>query len=367
MSLQIDAIIKELTKKIKDDNFIIHFGTSIEMSMGHQYEEKLKAEYIKLTKQLQKYSLSNDILDEHGLKNFLENLAKENNYNTFITDKHLNSVYQLLDLNNEDVSIQDFVTAYLLIQEKLNLKRIKNEKAIESCENTKTSILKEIENHKNEKLNKNGVSDKSSFKIKIVSASLNSEYFGFQLSSYAYLGIENNKEYNTNLKENTNDPIWNETFEFMLNSIDTSINIRVQNGKIEYGQVNIPIREFQSQNLKEESYFLINNKGEKVGKVLINAHLIWSNYTYNRIRLERYKSRITQLNSEKVIIDKYYSKIQVPFGLLISEDIDEIIYNKITELDNDGFTGRSSILPTNRLSVLPSRSRQNIEEKVLCK
>ena len=94
-----------------------------------------------------------------------------------------------------------------LRQRKINLKQIKQEN-----ETLLKTYKKYLEENKFETLNDKNISNNAEVTITILEAlNLQTSDYSLTASSYALISLEN-KEQVSNVKENTNNPVWNEDF-----------------------------------------------------------------------------------------------------------------------------------------------------------
>lgn len=121
---------------------------------------------------------------------------------------------ELIDLNNdESVSIKEFVFNYLLLEEKLKLKRLKLEKLLEEIEENSSKIVQKCNEHKNEELNENGIAHDANLNILLLEArELKPLDYDGTSDPYCIFSM-GDQEVKSSYKESTLNPVWNEEFD----------------------------------------------------------------------------------------------------------------------------------------------------------
>jgi hypothetical protein len=111
------------------------------------------------------------------------------------------------------INISDeFVKAYILLEEKLKMQRIKYKKIEDDLIVMRDKQNRNMIMNKNEKLNENGISDDSVLNITLFEGrDLKAEDFLGSFNPVIVLKIGTQKDI-SNVKPNTIDPVWNENF-----------------------------------------------------------------------------------------------------------------------------------------------------------
>jgi hypothetical protein len=254
---------------------------------------------------------------------------------------------------------KEFIISYLMIQEKIKLKRVKISRSVDDYNEAEERVRSDLEAVKNEKTNRAGIADNARLILTVVSANITQ--YDSEITTFASVQLENSIEYQTIAKESTNNPIWNEKFEFPVDSLDNYLKIVIRDKKTIYGRCSILLREFQNQLRIEEAYPIKSDNGTEIGKVLIKAQVFWSMYVYYKRIYDRVVSRLTEHEETLGLLNKYCEKLKEPFGILLSNDIDEIIDKKLTELEQiDLASSRTSLFPGARLSIANSTKLKSL-------
>lgn len=206
-------ISEDIIKKLYDDKLVRRYGTSLSVNMGQNYKEYLEKKYASLEKEFKSIDKdSNDYIDSNELKVFCDRYQKETGIT--LPNNYFKKLLELIDLNNDEtVSIKEFVFNYLLLEEKLKLKRLKLEKLIEEIEDNTTKIIQKRDQHKNEELNENGVAFDANLNILLLEArELKPLDYDGTSDPYCIFTM-NGQEAKSSYKESTLNPIWNEEFD----------------------------------------------------------------------------------------------------------------------------------------------------------
>ena len=106
----------------------------------------------------------------------------------------------------------EFIRAYILLEEKLKIQRLKYKKIEDDLIFMRDKQHKNMILNKNEKLNKNGISEDSMINITLYEArDLKPEDFLGSFNPIVVLHLGNQK-YVSNYKTAISDPVWNENF-----------------------------------------------------------------------------------------------------------------------------------------------------------
>lgn len=258
-----------------------------------------------------------------------------------------------------------------MLQEKLKLKQIKLKKSIEDYSEAKKRSAKDMDKNKEEKRNRLGICEDANLKITINSILFDKNYFRSEPKSFVIVNCEG-KEFNTLLKEDTYEPVWNEMFEFPITFLEQSIEVMVRDRSNIIGKKSILLKQFKDQTKIEEIYSLFNEEGKEFGKLIIKGHLLWSLYAFHKTIFDKAVMRIAEFENELEMLQKYCSLIENPFGILLCGEIENILTNKLHEINQidlassrkSFYPGRASVLPQFRNIVLGSTddSRKKCKE-----
>lgn len=239
-----------------------------------------------------------------------------------------------------------------MLQEKLKLKQIKLKKSLEDYSEAKERSIADVERFKNEKTNRQGVCENANLKFTVNSILFDKNYFRNAPKSFVVVRCES-VEFNTMLKEDVYEPVWNEMFEFPISKLEQSIEVEIRDTSKMLGKALIPLTTLKNQSRIEEIFSLTDNDGREYGKLIIKGQLLWSAYTLHKNIYDKIVTRISELESELDMLERYCSLIENPFGILLCGEIEDILTTKLHEINQiDLASSRKSIFP-GRASVLP--------------
>jgi Ca2+-binding EF-hand superfamily protein len=210
---RVNLISEDIIKKLYDDKLVRRYGTSLSVNMGQNYKEYLEKKYVSLEKEFKSIDKdSNDSIDIEELKKFCDKYQNETGIT--LPNNYFRKLMELIDLNNdESVSIKEFVFNYLLLEEKLKLKRLKLEKLLEEIEENSSKIVQKCNEHKNEELNENGIAHDANLNILLLEArELKPLDYDGTSDPYCIFSM-GDQEVKSSYKESTLNPVWNEEFD----------------------------------------------------------------------------------------------------------------------------------------------------------
>lgn len=125
-------------------------------------------------------------------------------------------MFDLIDKDhNKEISIKEFVLAYILLEEKMKIKNIRIQKEIEELEELMKKNDKGILENKDESLNENGVAKNAGLYVSLMEAKNLKEDFLDKCDSFVILTLDK-EVYQSNFIQGQVDPVWNEDFTLLL-------------------------------------------------------------------------------------------------------------------------------------------------------
>ena len=271
---KVSELIKELNKDI-DSEELRKAGTELELNMSRDYQLTLEARFIELKNEFN--SLNNNanaLLSIDDLYNFFSQK------NQGVQKEDIQSLFELTDRNrNLKVSINEFIYMYILLEEKIKLKK-------DSLNQVKNKLSRKLENsHEKlkefeaEEYNSQGISKQNELSIKIIQ--IKNLQGIYKCKIILYLMNKSGEildEKETQSKHGMN-PIFNEIFSFrvtddqcyvkcLISDSDTLINEG-------HGYFIIHLVNYYDQIRKEIWYDI---KGEQeMAKVLISCCFTFNN------------------------------------------------------------------------------------------
>lgn len=306
----IKQLSDELVKAIYDPEMVESYGTSNAQGMTRDYSKKIVNKLTKLQNEFKQIDKNqNDLI---SLDEFLSFFQKRN---PNITRRELEEIFQLFDKNkNQQISINEFVYSYVLLEEKLLLKKTKLTNLKEDLKESLKSYKKKRQNYANEIFNEYGISTQSELEVIVVEAKNLVSFSQMNLiNSKVQLSLLQNKavinQKMSNLQPKTNNPVFNENFQFPIENPDSSIKIEVIDqgtitGDYIIGSVEIPLARVNDQ-IKHEEFFHLFKDGDfsrEKGSIqlVIRYRHNWGKY-YDDL-IEKTNTQIERLNSTNMKI-----------------------------------------------------------------
>ena len=237
-------------------------------------------------------------------------------------------------------SRQEFVTTYIVLEEKIRFKQIRLKKAFDEIGKTKEKYQKAMIENQNEKVNREGIADNAVLNITVLEAKeLKPLDFGGNSDPYVQLILEGKKEKST-YKPGTLDPVWNEDFVMSVKSKESVLRVEIYDKDMIgdddlEGIVEIPMVSLLNQQKVDNWYELENEKGEmEKGKIRLKLQLIWSRHQYFQDNLNKTYDKLEKIKKDMDELNKFLELFDKPFGILLYVEIDDRV-SKIMWGDTD--------------------------------
>jgi hypothetical protein len=350
---KVSELIKELNKDI-DSEELRKAGTELELNMSRDYQLTLEARFIELKNEFN--SLNNNanaLLSIDDLYNFFSQK------NQGVQKEDIQSLFELTERNrNLKVSINEFIYMYILLEEKIKLKK-------DSLNQVKNKLSRKLENsHEKlkefeaEEYNSQGISKQNELSIKIIQ--IKNLQGIYKCKIILYLMNKSGEildEKETQSKHGMN-PIFNEIFSFrvtddqcyvkcLISDSDTLINEG-------HGYFIIHLVNYYDQIRKEIWYDI---KGEQeMAKVLISCCFTFNNKKKYTDLITKTSQQIDKLTQTIFQIENIIGRINEPFGLLYYHKIKEIKDKNV--LDKSG--NLNEYLSSSRLSVYSNQRNSKL-------
>ena len=155
---QIQMLAQEIAKEIVDKETMEKYGTSLNETMTHDYVKTLEKKYYELKRQFDTIDAnSNSELTFDEVYDFFKDKTLPNSTDK-IDRKYIERLFFLMDKDkNNRISIQEFVFAYIKLEEKLSLKRKKLINLLNELKDSKKQYEDKRKKTEDEKLNKDGI------------------------------------------------------------------------------------------------------------------------------------------------------------------------------------------------------------------
>ena len=350
---KVSELIKELNKDI-DSEELRKAGTELELNMSRDYQLTLEARFNELKNEFNSLNNnSNALLSIDDLYNFFSQK------NQGVLKEDIQSLFELTERNrNLKVSINEFIYMYILLEEKIKLKK-------DSLNQVKNKLSRKLENsHEKlkefeaEEYNSQGISKQNELSIKIIQ--IKNLQGIYKCKIILYLMNKSGEildEKETQSKHGMN-PIFNEIFSFrvtddqcyvkcLISDSDTLINEG-------HGYFIIHLVNYYDQIRKEIWYDI---KGEQeMAKVLISCCFTFNNKKKYTDLITKTSQQIDKLTQTIFQIENIIGRINEPFGLLYYHKIKEIKDKNV--LDKSG--NLNEYLSSSRLSVYSNQRNSKL-------
>jgi hypothetical protein len=256
---------------------------------------------------------------------------------------------------------QEFIMSYIMLEEKLRLKKIKLQKLDDDLRITKEKYLKGMNENKGERLTDEGIGEMASLTISLLEAR--------NLRPVQYNGMSdpcvifklNQKELTSSYKPQTLDPVWNEDFSFQVKKKGFILKVDVWDkdlGADDYlGGVEIPLKDLEHMQKSDTWYDLsINGSAEGNGQVRLRIQYVWSRYKYFSDNYNKTDFQIMRLQEDIHELNRYFELFNKPFGIILYGEIEGIIEKRILERSEDigqyMASSRRSVYASPRFSIV---------------
>jgi Ca2+-dependent lipid-binding protein len=253
--------------------------------------------------------------------------------------------------SDEKLTIQEFIESYVVLEEKLRMKKISLSKLDEELRVTKEKFYKGMTEHKGEKTNQEDLMDNASLSVTLLDAK-GLRPMNFKGTSDPYVVLTfGSKKATSAYRPGTLKPAWNEDFSFHVTNKKVVLDITVwhrdtfSDGKL--GSISIPLSDLEDQIKIEKEYDLTLNGEETEGKLRLRMQFLYSRYKYfsdNHVKTEQ---QIQRLQEDITQLNKYFELFEKPFGILIYGEIDSILDRRILQRSDD----LASYAASNRRSI----------------
>jgi hypothetical protein len=331
----------ELAKELVDKKTLQTYGTSFNEGMTHDYIKTLEKKYYILKKEF-------DIIDnnsDHKLSfEELENFFSNKKINNIVIDRnYIERLFFLLGKEKDnEISIEEFIIAYIKLEEKLKLKNKKLQYLLNELKENLKEYNERMQKTKNEILNKDGICENASLSITLFEAKdiipLNINELP---NTFVIFSVEGKKQ-KSNIIENSLNPQFFEDFTFPITKRGETLKVELyeQNqilGNQLIGYVDIDLFLYEHQQKTENWYSLkINNESpEGNGSIHLRLRYIYNWYKYYSDLVDKTQLQIKRLKEDINELNKYSNLINQPFGIILAGEINNIIEKRVFEKSED--------------------------------
>ncbi len=345
-----------MTERLQDQSIVNRYGTSLKISMGRDYTNYLNEKYDKLKQEFKLIDKNSDnMITFDELFSFMQQYEKKTGI--ALTREYIQDVFDFMDQDQgSTISVQEFILSYMVIEEKLRHKQIHLKQVIDEYLVNKKKYEQKLSENKDEELNAFGVSKAAELTIAILDCiSLKTTSFSGNLTPYVLVMFDQ-KEQSTHVVEESFNPVWNETLEFNIRSLDCPLELRVIDKitKDVIGVARLNIKDFSDQNLTEKTMMLKPMSGsENMGEIRIRLRVFWSKLRYFKGKIQECEDKIEQAKKESSEVNQYLKLLDEPFGLIIYGQINNLKDEDVLEVPKE----KEGIMDKARLSVMPTQNK----------
>lgn len=331
-SPEIQKMISNLVKELLDKRTVKKLGTSIEQHMSRNYHKIVEAKFIKLKNEFNLMDYNQDsFLSIEELHRFF--ISKYPN----VQKEEIQSLFELSDKDkNKKLSINEFVYIYILLEEKLKIKK-------ESLKGVKDSLTSKIEiyqnklkQYENEEYNSEGISNESEIKLHIIEiTNLKTLIMTPKCKVVICLMDKSGNiitEKETQLITGTSNPKFNEKFSFQIKDYECYFKCVLYDSDSlindqGIGSFIIDLTNLNDQLTHEIWYDIMGSTNNS--KAHISICFIY-NYTKRyKDLISKTSQQIDKLTQNIFQIDNLIERLDEPYGLIKFNKIKEILDKKI--------------------------------------
>ena len=330
--------VSSIEKESEDQNLKARYGTSVEEYMSREHKKELRQEINNLRNEFKFMNKTkNSYITPEELIEFLKSKDSSKNYDQDFVYK----IYELLEKDpKEDLTIGELVDSYVFFCEKLKIKNVKIEKKIDELKEQINKDNQGLKRYNDEKERPNGLTNESSIYITVIEGQKleSPSLFSSICDSFVSLDFEGQR-LQTKLKNNTNNPAWNENFKFVINNPDSILKVEVYDstflGNKLIGYLNLPIKNFSNQERTVRLFDLYNEDKKEVGKIRLKIQCIFSMKKYYNSQIEKASEKLNYLEDNYNMTNHFVGLInQQPFGILIDGNFEDLLNkNALKDID----------------------------------
>ena len=236
---------------------------------------------------------------------------------------------------NEEITVNEFIENYILLEEKLKLDNKKYEKALDELTQYIMKNQESIKNASDEIELSDGLTNKSSLFITVVEArDLIFENLNLLGDSKISVTLKfQGEEQETNKVLGSTNPSWCENFKFKVLEPNGFLSIEIFEhnnimGKKSLGVLAIDINDLKDQKKRLNWYELHNDSNPNCGSICLKLNCIINFKHFYQSEIETAENQIKIIQNAINITDYYVDSMNGPFGLLFSDNLEHLINNQ---------------------------------------
>ena len=237
---------------------------------------------------------------------------------------------------NVETTVSEFIEDYIFLEEKLKIDNKKYEKALDELSLQINKCQESLKNSQDEIEISDGLTNKSSLFITVIEARdlifENLNLIGD--SKISVLLSFQGEEQETNMIEGGNsNPSWCENFKFKVTEPNGLLRIEIfehsnLTGKKSLGFISIDLNDLKDQKKKMNWYDLNNNKNANCGSIYLKLNCILNFRHFYQGEIELAENQIRIFQNALNITDYFVDNMNSPFGLLFSDNLENLINNQ---------------------------------------
>lgn len=242
----------------------------------------------------------------------------------------MNKIFKLLERNpNDEITVDEFIQSYLLLEEKIRINNTKYEKALDELTEEISRNNEGLEKMEDEKEMENGLTDKSKLYITVIEAKdLISDNLIGGCNPFVSLSFQDDTQ-ETKIKNNTSNPTWYEAFKFRITVPSGVLKVEVFDntfiGKKSIGLLSIDLSDLMDQKKKMQWYDLFNSNFKTCGKIFLKIQCIINFRHYYEGEIEIANKEMEIIQNAYNLTNNFVESMSTPFGVLFSDNLDALI------------------------------------------
>jgi len=233
---------------------------------------------------------------------------------------------------NEEITVDEFVQSYLLLEEKIKINNTKYEKAQDELTEEISRNREGLQKKEDEILLDNGLTDKSKLFVTVVEAKdLISDSLISDCSPSVSLSFQDDIQ-ETNIKNNTINPKWYESFKFPISVPSGALKLEVFDnafmGKKSIGFLSIDLTDLIDQKKKIQWYDLYNTNHINCGKIYLKIQCIINFKKFYEDEIENAEKEMSIIQNAFNLTNYYVECMKDPFGVLFVDNLENLINNQ---------------------------------------
>ena len=240
---------------------------------------------------------------------------------------------QLLNKNpNEEITVDDFVQSYLLLEEKIKINNTKYEKAQDELTEEISRNKESMQKMEDEVEQNDGLTNKSKLYVTVIEAKdLINDSLISDCNPYVSLTFQDDTQ-ETKIKNNTSNPAWYENFSFKISVPSGALRVEVFDnalmGKKRLGFLSIDLTDLMDQKRRMQWYDLYNENHNNCGKIYLKIQCIINFRHFYEGEIEKAEKEMAIIQNAFNLTNYYVDCMKFSFGVLFVENIEDLLNDR---------------------------------------